>query len=92
MQLSLLKNSEMHALREREDAILWIKTQMARFGIHLQNLQEAGCFRSRQDNQSAVSGILYRDAQGQTWDGRGELPSWLQRAVNAGQSIEHFRI
>ncbi|TSP11316.1 H-NS histone family protein [Cupriavidus campinensis] len=82
----------MHALREREEAILWIRMQMARFGIHLENLQEAGCFRPLLDNQSSAAAILYRDAQGQTWDGRGDLPSWLQRAVNAGQSIEHFRI
>ncbi|MCM3609494.1 H-NS histone family protein [Cupriavidus pauculus] len=92
MQLSLLQNSEMHALRERAEAIVWIRTQMARFGIHFENLQEAGCFQPRQDNQSAASATLYRDAQGQTWDGRGDLPSWLQRAVNAGQSIEHFRV
>ncbi len=25
---------------------------------------------------------------GQSWDGTGEYPDWLQRAVNAGQSID----
>lgn len=92
MPLPLLQNSEAHALRERAEAILWVKTQMARFGIHLENLQEAGCFKARQDIQTGNFPIRFRDAQGQTWDGRGDLPNWLQRAVNAGQSIEHFRL
>ncbi|BDB27712.1 hypothetical protein Tamer19_28580 [Cupriavidus sp. TA19] len=35
---------------------------------------------------------LYRNAMGQSWDGEGEYPDWLQRAVNAGQSIDFFRV
>ncbi|WP_420995334.1 H-NS family nucleoid-associated regulatory protein [Cupriavidus sp. 30B13] len=35
---------------------------------------------------------LYRNALGQSWDGTGERPEWLQRAVNAGQSVEFFRV
>jgi DNA-binding protein H-NS len=29
-------------------------------------------------------------AAGQRWDGQGEIPDWLQRAVDAGQSKEFF--
>ncbi|MBV8158853.1 MAG: H-NS histone family protein [Dyella sp.] len=36
--------------------------------------------------------VLYRNALGQTWDGSGEYPDWLQRAVNAGQSIDFYRV
>jgi DNA-binding protein H-NS len=35
---------------------------------------------------------LYRNAMGQRWDGSGEYPDWLQRAVNAGQSIDFYRV
>ncbi len=31
-------------------------------------------------------------AEGLSWDGQGELPDWLRRAVNAGQTVEFFRI
>ncbi|WP_430869665.1 H-NS family nucleoid-associated regulatory protein [Cupriavidus basilensis] len=34
----------------------------------------------------------YRNAEGQKWGWQGEMPAWLQRAVNAGQSAEHFRV
>jgi len=33
----------------------------------------------------------YRNAEGLTWDGQGDLPAWLRRALNAGQSVEFFR-
>ncbi len=34
----------------------------------------------------------YRNAEGDTWNGDGEMPAWLEKAVNAGQSPQHFRI
>ncbi|WP_019449339.1 H-NS family nucleoid-associated regulatory protein [Cupriavidus sp. BIS7] len=40
----------------------------------------------------AAPRVLYRNALGQTWDGSGEYPDWLQRAVNAGQSIDFYRV
>lgn len=84
-------DSNTQFLRERADTIVWIKMQMAKFGLHLADLQQAGCFVD--GPAAAVSGpIRFRDAQGHVWDGRGALPEWLQRAVNAGQSIEHFRV
>lgn len=31
--------------------------------------------------------------EGLTWDdGQGETPAWLQRAVNAGQSVKFLRV
>ena len=36
--------------------------------------------------------VCYRNADGLTWDGQGEMPSWLKRAVNAGQSVEFYRV
>ncbi|WP_354687803.1 H-NS family nucleoid-associated regulatory protein, partial [Cupriavidus necator] len=36
--------------------------------------------------------VCYRNAAGQSWDGQGDMPDWLRRAVNAGQSVEFFRV
>ncbi|WP_423748768.1 H-NS family nucleoid-associated regulatory protein [Cupriavidus necator] len=52
------------------------------------DLEATGCFQRPVANGPA----LYRNAAGERWDGHGPLPDWLQRAVNAGQSIEHFRV
>ncbi|WP_454753821.1 H-NS family nucleoid-associated regulatory protein [Cupriavidus necator] len=75
---------------ERAQAITWIHIQMAQHGLTLANLQAAGRFAKP---QPALSGAVhYPNAHGQGWDGRGAMPDWLQRAVNAGQPVEHFRI
>lgn len=42
--------------------------------------------------QASVPARRYRNAEGQVWDGVGPMPAWLLRAVNAGQSVEHFRV
>ena len=71
---------------EREQAIAWILQQMDEFGIDLNELPAPA---------RAVKPVpkpMYRNADGETWDGEGELPYWLQRAVNAGQTIDHFKI
>jgi len=34
----------------------------------------------------------YRHAEGLSWDGQGEMPAWLRRVVNAGQSVGLFRV
>ncbi|KAI3590499.1 hypothetical protein D9X30_3984 [Cupriavidus sp. U2] len=91
MRQILLSDLNSQRLRERAETILWIKTQMAKLGLHLADLQAAGCFvESRAATQPGP--VRFRDAEGHVWDGRGDLPNWLQRAVNAGQSIEHFQV
>ena len=73
---------------DRAAVILWVRMQMVRNGISYEDLVRAGCF----DAGPAREVARYRSADGRTWDGQGEQPDWLQRAVNAGQSIEHFRV
>ena len=86
---SLSEPSSTVGLRRRAEAITWVRLQIARYGLTYADLAAAGVFPSRQRKQQKVR---YRSANGQTWDGEGEMPDWLQRAVNAGQSPEHFRV
>ncbi len=80
MPPALPPGTDTQHLRERADTIVWIKTQMAKFGLHLADLQRAGCFA--EPPVAAPPGpVRFRDAQGHVWDGRGDLPDWLQRAV-----------
>ncbi|MHA7682467.1 H-NS family nucleoid-associated regulatory protein [Cupriavidus sp. PET2-C1] len=77
---------------ERAAATVWIRVQMARHGLTPIDLQAAGCFAEKAAPPAPAPTRTYRDAEGQKWDGQGEMPAWLQRAVNAGQSAEHFRV
>ncbi len=61
---------------------------MARHVLSLADLQAAGCFAVVAPPPGPAR--TYRNAEGQKPDGQGEMPTWLQGAVNAGQSAEHF--
>ncbi|TWG85962.1 DNA-binding protein H-NS [Cupriavidus gilardii J11] len=97
--------------KARLAAIAWIRAQMDRYGLSLDDLEAAGCFSSDGDSATVLAPeragdngvhadapaskagtVLYRNALGQSWDGTGEMPDWLQRAVNAGQSAEFYRV
>ncbi|MBO4123504.1 H-NS histone family protein [Cupriavidus gilardii] len=128
-------------------AAAWVRAQMDRYGLSLDDLVAAGCFSDAKprsvhaaapgtptsgpapaaapapagsatpapaptltptpapahktspagsDGQASTAsqqgGVLYRNALGQCWDGTGEMPDWLQRAVNAGQTPEFYRV
>ncbi|WP_432260218.1 H-NS histone family protein [Cupriavidus sp. TMH.W2] len=80
----------MTANNERAAAIRWIQDQMADYGLTIEDLNAAGCFD--QPPPPPPPAVCYRNAQGMSWDGQGEMPDWLRRAVNAGQSMEFFRL
>lgn len=69
----------------RERLIVWLRRRMNDCNITFEALEDA-----LKRDIDAVRAIRYRDAFGNTWDGFGELPEWLRRAVAAGQGIDHF--
>jgi DNA-binding protein H-NS len=70
----------------RERLVSWILHRMDEFGITIEALTV-----SIEADNAAVPAVKYRDAFGNTWDGRGDKPDWLARAIYAGQTIDHFR-
>ncbi|WP_092143878.1 H-NS family nucleoid-associated regulatory protein [Cupriavidus sp. YR651] len=84
--------SEGEVFRARAEAILWIRSAVARHGISVEQLEQAGCFAPVKPEERFQTSTKYIDAAGHVWDGSGTVPEWLQRAVDAGQSMEHFRI
>jgi DNA-binding protein H-NS len=70
----------------RERLIAWIRRRMNEYNITIEAL--AG---SLEADANAVPAVMYRDAFGNTWDGHGDKPDWLARAIYAGQNIDHFR-
>ena len=81
----------MTANSERAEAIRRIQDEMADYGLTMEELETAGCFkpspRPLRRRRSATA-----NAEGLAWDGQGEMPDWLRRAVNAAQSGEFFRV
>ncbi|EYS82173.1 DNA-binding protein [Cupriavidus sp. SK-4] len=63
---------------------------MADYGLTLEDLDAADCFAPPPPPPPPA--VCYGNADGLTWGGQGEMPSWLKQAVNAGQSVESFRV
>ena len=70
----------------RERLIAWIRRRMDEYGISMETLAE-----SIEADAAATRAVMYRDAYGHTWNGHGDKPDWLARAIYAGQNIDHFR-
>lgn len=60
---------------ERAEAIRWIQTQMADYGLTMEELEVAGCFDPHPPPPPPAPAplpvVCYRNAEGLTWDGQG---------------------
>lgn len=67
---------------------------MADYGLTMEELAAAGCFDPPPPpppTRAAAGGLLPQRHVAEL--GRaGDMPDWLRRAVNAGQSKEFFRV
>jgi DNA-binding protein H-NS len=71
--------------RKRESIVAYLKRRMAEFGI-----KPVDIATSIAADQARLREVRFRDASGNTWDGKGAPPQWLVQATSAGQSLEHF--
>ena len=69
----------------RDRLIIWIRRRMEEYGITPQALADS--IQHDLDHPP-----LYRDAQGNEWNGLGDTPHWLRAAQNAGVDPDFFRI
>jgi DNA-binding protein H-NS len=69
----------------RDRLIIWIRRRMDEFGITFDAL--AASLQHDLDNPP-----IYRDANGNDWNGLGDMPDWLRAAKNAGVDPAFFRI
>jgi DNA-binding protein H-NS len=73
--------------RKRDSMVAYLRRRMQEFGIRPDDLASALA-----TEQSKHIEARYRSATGDTWNGEGERPQWLQQAISAGQSVEHFEV
>jgi DNA-binding protein H-NS len=74
---------------KRERIVAYLRHRMAEFGIKPEDLAPEPVVVA----EVKAPGIdRYRSASGDRWDGEGEMPQWLKRAISAGQSIDHFEV
>jgi len=77
-----------------------IKVAIAHYGLtaaHLGLASAIGGTKSKATTKSSgkskvKSAAAFADDSGNVWSGRGPRPRWLRDALNAGRSIEEFRV
>jgi DNA-binding protein H-NS len=76
---------------KRDRIVAYLRHRMEEFGIKPEDLAPDPV--SKASVESKQPGVdRYRSANGDRWDGEGEMPEWLRRAISAGQSIDHFAV
>ncbi|HEY1998158.1 H-NS family nucleoid-associated regulatory protein [Paraburkholderia sp.] len=75
---------------KRERMVAYLRHRMAEFGIKPEDLAPDPVAAPAVVKAPGVD--RYRSANGERWDGEGEMPDWLRRAISAGQSIDHFEV
>jgi DNA-binding protein H-NS len=73
--------------QKRQSMIAYLRRKMAKIGIKVGYV--AAAIAEERARQKAAR---YRSAFGHTWDGKGDMPQWLQQASSAGQSLAHFAV
>ncbi|HNT40052.1 MAG TPA: H-NS histone family protein [Rubrivivax sp.] len=83
--------------REVDEVIGRIREAIAFYGITAADLGLAGAEASPPGRRGrpAKAGkplVRYRDENGNTWAGRGKRPQWLRDALEAGRTLDEFRV
>lgn len=73
--------------RKRESIVAYLRRRMSEFGIKPEDIAT-----SIAADQERLRAVRFRDASGNTWDGKGALPHWVVQATSAGQSLAHFAV
>lgn len=73
--------------RKRDSIVAYLRRRMEEVGIEIEDLAAALA-----EDQLRQKAARYRSANGELWNGDGEMPQWLRSALSAGQSLEHFAV
>jgi DNA-binding protein H-NS len=73
--------------QKRQSMISYLRRKMTKVGIKVGDLAAAIA-----EDRARQKSARYRNAFGDTWNGKGDMPQWLKQATSAGQSLEHFSV
>lgn len=84
---------------EAEEVIPLLKEAIAKFELVPADLFELTAGKTKMAQQkesqsgkgSGNGAPMYRDAEGNTWAGRGRRPAWVNEALAQGKTLEDFR-
>jgi DNA-binding protein H-NS len=90
------KAIERHDKKAKADALSAIKAKAKEMGFSLDELTHGRApkpaKKAKKPSKAAI--VSYRDPAnaGNTWGGRGPRPKWLRDALDAGKSLDDFKV
>ena len=94
---ALQREAELLRREEVKSVVAKILETIERYGLTSEDLgfvvprrRRAAATRRASRKRSAGTAVKYRDAQGNTWGGRGPRPRWLRDALAAGHDLTEF--
>jgi DNA-binding protein H-NS len=86
-QLAAAENSKAPAVRQ-------VKALMKKLGVSVADLADPSAEKRVKGVKKASQkvAVKYRDANGNTWTGRGKTPRWIADAEKAGKRREEYLI
>lgn len=86
---ALMAQAEQVRKEELAGAIADIKAKMQQYGITVADLESA----PKAPRSKAKADARYRGPNGELWSGGpGRKPQWVREVIDAGKSIEDYRI
>lgn len=88
-----LEKALAEARRSSQSAVIaQIKTLMKEHGLTAADLGVSGTSAQHKGKGATVPPKYRNSATGETWSGRGLKPKWVQAALDAGKTLEDFKI
>lgn len=92
--------------KEVDEVIARIRDAIKHYGITAAELGFSGAAKAGKPGRPKGTGAKpgrpkkagkpvaaqYRDANGNTWSGRGKRPNWLRDALASGRTLEEFKV
>lgn len=88
---SILKQAEELRKEEKQEVVKSIRAQIREYGITASELGFTGV-RAASKKVREPAEVRYHDGKGNTWTGRGRMPTWLALEIEAGRDREEFAV
>ena len=80
-----------HKAAAKSTAIAQVKAMMADHGLTISDIGRLATVASAKTAKASAS-QMYRNADGQTWAGKGKRPNWLRAELMRGKTLAEFKI
>ncbi|WP_090211609.1 H-NS family nucleoid-associated regulatory protein [Litoreibacter janthinus] len=92
LQARVEKAIARHDKKQKVKALALVKAKAKELGFSLDELTGSKATSKAAPKKAAKAAYRHPDDATKTWAGRGARPLWLKDALNAGKSLDDFKV